>query len=206
MDTYSPTRNSETVPSFTHFPFSLLKYQIEKRLLHEVGASVGYLVGDASATVVWQIVGALVEVTETDEPQPTVLLVAALADDGGVVDTFITEEPQLDAALVDSTLLVLADGSCDRAWEVPTQTISGLSSTSAGAPQLAFNLRPPGAECQPSPVDHPSSEATSDVDPLKPLFPPFPPFTPTLETVEEPAPDAPGFPLPATDEEVPSIA
>jgi hypothetical protein len=24
--------------------------------------------------------------------------------------------------------------------------------------------------------------------------------------VEEPAPDAPGFPLPATDEEVPSIA
>ena len=187
----------------------MLKDQIEKRLLHEVGASVGYLVGDASATV-WQIVGALVEVTETDEPQPTVLLVAALADDSGEVDTFITDEPQLATALFDLTLLVLADGSCDRAWEVPTQTISGLSSTTAGAPQLAFSLRPPDAECQPSPVDQPSSEATSDVDPLVTLFPAFPPLTPTLETVEEPAQDAPdetlGFPLPPTDEEVPSIA
>lgn len=54
--------------------------------------------------MVWQIVGALEEVIDTDVPQLTVLLV----DTGFPALTVVTDEPQLTLLLVDSTLSALA--------------------------------------------------------------------------------------------------
>jgi len=188
-----------------------------------------------------------VEVTDTDEPQVTVLIVdvglaaltvdtdepqpptasmagstfsALVADDCTlVVETDDTEEPHPPALLmVGSTFSALVvDATCVRGTDaLPTQTISGLSCTSVGgAPQLELNLRPPAAECQPSPVDQPGSESsvsklsTTVVDPTIPFFPPLPPpFTPTLETLEELVDDdeTPSFPLLPPDEEISSVA
>ena len=155
----------------------------------------------------------LVDTDETDEPQPTLLTdstFSVLAVTCGLLDTDDTDEPQPTALVVTSTFSVLAVvDACGRVWALPTQTISGLSFTSAEAPQLALNLRPPVAECQPSPVDQPSSEVLStvvvlstDVDPTPPLFPPLPPLTlPTLETLEleelvlDSPDEEPSFPL-----------